>query len=281
MLNEEDPTILCLTEVALKSNEIHNYKLSNYKLLANYCRNEEKARGGGVSIYAKEESNLEYEKIEIATLCTDNIFEAAAVKLKIKQEDIIILATYRPPSENHHDIDNFIESLIDVLEIIQSNNNHLIIIGDLNICTMNPTYKLQRLNESLNIFDLKTTVNEPTRVTHNTQTCIDNIITNLNHGAFTTRVHKTQISDHYGISITLNQSHWLKKEIYKECRIGLGKNEPQLRYQELLENETWEKVYQEKDLNISYAVFEKILIKHFNFVFTKKYVGPKTNKTKK
>ena len=145
---------------------------------------------------------------------------------------------------------------------------------------MNPTYKLQRLNESLNIFDLKTTINEPTRVTHNTQTCIDNIITNLNHGAFTTRVHKTQISDHYGISITLNQSHWLKKEIYKECRIGLGKNEPQLRYQELLENETWEKVYQEKDLNTSYAVFEKTLNKHFNFVFTKKYVKQTKQKNK-
>lgn len=59
------------------------------------------------------------------------------------------------------------------------------------------------LENSINYFDHKLLINQPTRITSSSSTCIDNIITNSDQ-IISSGVVKTAISDHEGIFATIN-----------------------------------------------------------------------------
>ncbi|KAG8275028.1 hypothetical protein J6590_094876 [Homalodisca vitripennis] len=70
-------------------------------------------------------------------------------------------------------------------------------MGDFNVDALNNNHpSTKRLVDLLRSFDLELLVKSPTRVTTNTQSAIDNIITNISDVAVT--VVNTAISDHYG-----------------------------------------------------------------------------------
>ena len=157
----KSPDIIVCTEThKIISHEY--YKIDNYVM---YFSNSNLNKNDGTCIYVKlgiEHSNKVISIGEIKALFTE---------IKTHNGQIYLTSLYRT-----HEIavPNFINHLL--AHIIDNNNikNHFI-IGDLNI---NILLESLHVNEYLNNylqFGYKSFINVPTRVTKNTQTCIDHI----------------------------------------------------------------------------------------------------------
>ena len=110
-------------------------------------------------------------------------------------QPILILTWYRPPDSNARAFDLFEE----FLQKAEIENKKLIILGDLN-CDFPPHTKnsnAKKLIELLDGYQLKQLIKEPTRVTANTRTLIDVVITQLGNTNVTiSGVIHLGISDH-------------------------------------------------------------------------------------
>ena len=103
---------------------------------------------------------------------------------------------YIPPSANVE----YFTSMLDLLDQIYSNNNNVILLGDLNHdydssghLALTPLYQFETL------FSNKQLVAVPTRVTLNTSSLLD-IIFSTDHASHTiTGVYHTSLSNHYMI----------------------------------------------------------------------------------
>ena len=84
---------------------------------------------------------------------------------------MVIGSVYRPPSADSQYYDN----MVDVIDHFANNDDHLIVIGDLNIdCSNENTNDSNaRIDFIEQITGLRQIVNEPTRVTLTTSTLID------------------------------------------------------------------------------------------------------------
>ena len=192
--------ILCLTEVW--SNHT-NFSIPGYNF-ASILRNNK--RGGGTAILSKKKLN-----VNIIKECTfiNNDTEIITIHLKLKNTNRLISSAYRPPSNTFTNVNNF---LSDIKKIIDYKNKSIPnatvdILGDFNINILN------YLNNNLtNHFltgiadlNLKSCINIPTRLTHLSKTCIDNILTDDTNN-FTSHVLPSSISDHFLI-IKASASH--------------------------------------------------------------------------
>ena len=102
-------------------------------------------------------------------------------------------------------------------------------LGDFQICISVPLSDIFQYN-------MITTINKPTRVTRNTATAIDHIITNTVISGIQHRsgIIKTDISDHFPIVFALitcekskpeDKAQFIYKRIYEEEQIKLSKHE--------------------------------------------------------
>ena len=74
----------------------------------------------------------------------------------------------------------------------------IILLGDFNINFKSMSDKLTNLICLTCYFGLAATINESTRITPQSSTCIDNIFTNINEPSSNARVLGTCMSDHLG-----------------------------------------------------------------------------------
>ena len=127
------------------------------------------------------------------------------------------------------------------------------------------------------MFDMHSALNEPTRVSLNTATSIDNILTNFESINYSTKVYKTCISDHFATSITLNLTPPNCEKNLELVRQFSPTNH--YHFKNFLANENWTKVIAIENLDESYAIFHNTLTYFFNncFPISKKY---KRNKKK-
>jgi hypothetical protein len=73
---------------------------------------------------------LKFTKVNIKEYCLDKDIEACALKLKSIFSNICILALYRAPSGNFSEFLNRLES---ILSILYTENNEIVICGDINV----------------------------------------------------------------------------------------------------------------------------------------------------
>nr|XP_034322603.1 ATP-dependent DNA helicase pif1-like [Crassostrea gigas] len=125
---------VCLTETWLKEEEdIQDIEISGFDfhhVVRNQCYDDSedlmtrlrKAKGGGVGVYKKETKEtilinaLEYKNIE-------------GITIEIHQEDIAIITLYRP---SLLPVNNFLKTLLKVVDFYKRRYCNLIIIGDMN-----------------------------------------------------------------------------------------------------------------------------------------------------
>ena len=81
------PQVICLTEHRLKTEEMTNINLDQYKLGAFFCRQEYK--GGGVCIYICQ--SLQCSKINLEKYYKEKDLEICALKLKVQMHNFIII----------------------------------------------------------------------------------------------------------------------------------------------------------------------------------------------
>ena len=111
----------------------------------------------------------------------------------------VLNLTYRPPNKDPNELENHFKNILSKREIT---NKELVLVGDFstNVLDFNKSNMVQRFVNLMLRHGQIPTVNKPTRITRNTATAIDHIITNLVINAeFKIGFTKTDISNHFPI----------------------------------------------------------------------------------
>ena len=107
----------------------------------------------------------------------------------------LIAVLYQPPNSSKHQCKNFVEMLSNKLETVQNENKETIIIGDINCDYANPESH-RDVKSCLSMNGFKQLIKKPTRVTENTSTIIDVLLTNSPKNAIRTEVITTNFSNY-------------------------------------------------------------------------------------
>ena len=145
----------------------------------------------------------------------DNIMECVTVEIKCeKSKNVIISCVYRVPGSN---IDTFEDKMTEIFNSI-SNNKHLFVCGDFNIDLLNPHNQSQITSFINSVFcmGLYPTITHPSRITVNTATLIDNILTNVTEGNLTGGLLISDVSDHLPVFAAFESS--AERNYQKETR---------------------------------------------------------------
>ena len=144
-------------------------------------------RGGGILFYVKDTYSY-----KIRNDLHLNDLECLWIEVKVPGIESYLLSTcYRPPSSNKAYNDQIKTSI----EKASLENKEMYILGDFNV-----NYNVKNVSfitELENILNVSQIVNFDTRVTQNSSTCIDLILTSNPKKHLITKPLKINISDHY------------------------------------------------------------------------------------
>lgn len=183
--------IIVLTETWLLYDfkfELNGYNIINSLGIIN--------KNDGVTVFIKNSLKLINISYNMITDCN-----SIEISLNIDNKFINIIGIYRSPNSN---IDKFLESLNNYLEHLDDHNKRFIIAGDLNINIMDTNVSSDYLNimASNNFISC---INNFTRVTNTTKSCIDHIFTkNIDIHCINSFILECSITDHYGTIIQFN-----------------------------------------------------------------------------
>ena len=159
---------------------------------------------GGVGAYF---SNLisftEIKCLKLKTKgCEDLWFE---VQFPGRTDRYTIAVIYRHPENN---VNIFLDALDDKLQILNNNRRKVILMGDL-IIDLNSDSS--RRADYVNLIESNTfssLITQPTRVTADSQTIIDHILTNDNKSVITPSVFLHKLADHYAICCSITNPNF-------------------------------------------------------------------------
>ena len=158
----------------------------------------------------------------------ENHIEALFIEITKDENNIskncLVCVVYRPPNT---DINLFTNSFSEILQKYDLSKNSIYIMGDLNINLLNidnhlPSSEFIESFYSHGIFPL---INKPTRVSDNSTTLIDNILTNevLNENMIN-GIFYTKITDHFPV-FSINCSKIIEKpKFFRKTRFYSEKN---------------------------------------------------------
>jgi exonuclease III len=149
-----------LTEHHLTGYELDALHIPKYKLGSGYGR--KKFKNGGVCLLLQEDLN--FTTINLQKYCKERDIEIVAIQLKLNGNKVIILSIYRAPAG---DYDYFLNKLDYILNLLHRHNTEFMLCGDININYLECNNMKVNLVEMLNTYNLKGTVNFPTRITKN------------------------------------------------------------------------------------------------------------------
>ena len=190
--------VIGITESKLDET-VHNSEITieNYVLI----RKDRNRKGGGVACYIRDDINFTEKNIfkqDIEHILVDILLP--------KTKPFTVGIFYRPPNNN-----TFIENITEDFSKLHTENYDLFILGDMNInisknrtncinTTVCPLFN--KYKEFLSTFGLKQLISSPTRVTCNTSSLIDHVLTNAEEKITQSGVLDIGISDHQLIFCT-------------------------------------------------------------------------------
>lgn len=264
-------SVIALSETWLTEESKDFFKLPNYNSVHHVRQNR---IGGGVSLFIHDD--YEFRTREDFCLMSDTT-EVESIFLELTGfsggKNVIVGVVYRPPDST---INVFNECLFSSLDLINKENKPCFILGDYNIDLFKnslgtPTGEFLNTLYSNYFFPL---IYESTRVTENSETLIDNILTNSTSLGIKSGVLHSDLSDHFPIfhySIKINRAKHDKKTIHK--RIMRKTNVDQ--FKDKLANTSWNDLYKESNVDVAYQHFMKVISATFEECF------PITSSTKK
>ena len=251
--------VFCISETWLRNSlpssiiNIPGYKLS--RIDRSWQENNMIKKGGGLCMYVNENLNTTDSDVQKFNLSSKDI-EIQWITLKYpKMRDIIIANVYRPPQGN---VKQFCKYIKDCLENINNLSKiDIFILGDFNINILKKS--AEDTKDILNLmssFGIKQFINEPTRFGR-TNSCIDLIFSNSDYIKESGTLN-LNYSDHQAIFITKKKIKSRSEKISFKGRSY--KNYKTKDFQELLNNDNWENLYNIKDVNLAWDFFiQKIL----------------------
>lgn len=250
--------------------QIKSYKVNNFKLVASYCRCA--GTHGGVAVYVFETMWFKIRE-DINELAETYIFECAAVEIKYRNRKCVIVALYRTPDTQ---VQLFLNKLNNLLCMLTEKNDNFIIAGDFNIDLKTNNQKKQNFTSLLESYNVSITINEFTRITRNSETCLDNFLTNINL-PYQAKVIETNISDHTAQVLIIKTRK--EKNDYKQIRFFNDHN-----IQIFLNNisdEEWTDIKEcnLQDVNQQFNVFINRFLYYFEDAFPIKKVTVSSGKS--
>jgi hypothetical protein len=191
-VSESKFSVIALTETWLTDSNASLHDLPNYN---HVCLLRNDRRGGGVSIHLI--NSLIYKERPDLTVMNDNC-EILFVEIKMGSANYLIGAIYRPPSANASD---FLEELTSTLSKLNSVQCTCYICGDFNLdlTSVDQSPVVQSFMDLLHSFSFLPLIDKPTRVTSQTASLIDNILSNALLVSHTAGIIVAGISDHYPV----------------------------------------------------------------------------------
>ena len=250
----ENIDIFGVTETHLNENSLSNISVQGFTFL-NKRRNN--GRGGGVGVYISEELNvkrrydLETEEIECIW------FEIVYPNTK----SFIVSVMYRPPDTSNYLSAEFNNILTNKLTSIATENKELVVIGDIN-CNYHVKEQCKDIKNIFSLFGLKQLIRESTRVTENTSTLIDLILSNKCSTIVKTSVIPCDISDHCAIGFVrkINSKRFSPKlksfRNYKNLNIDMLRTD--------VEDINWEALYSTNNVTQAWNLFKNAFLNQIN-----------------
>lgn len=200
------PDIFGITETWLtRQNFNREINIDDY----NFVRQDRGSNGGGIGIYIKK--HISYTIIQ-----TDKTIEQLWVKIRFFNQDYAFGVAYRPPNISYVDFfgefENTLANLVPCFE-------NILCMGDFNVDLLkvdnSDTRFVLRFLEGLGLYQL---VDQPTRVTQNSATLIDYLITNNTDLISRVDVIHEGVSDHELVLSFLNIKKSRKEIVFKTVR---------------------------------------------------------------
>lgn len=252
--------VLCVTEHWKSEQQLTVIGIQGFKLASSFCREE--GHHGGAAIYLRQNTPFQVNK-KLCKLSVCGSFECAGVDFKIGKSQIICYVIYRPPNGNKEIFFVKLEELLTHLD----QNKLIIITGDFNIDMSTDNYLKHDLLSLMYSFSLKPKIHAFTRVTANSQTCLDNIFINCQNSV--AEIMEYHISDHSAQKVTIPIIKSEKsKIIYKRCFMQNEMNN----FKTELQQQDWQEVLEvpEQNVNEQWDAFILNFINIFNMCFPKK-----------
>lgn len=243
------PLVIILSEVWIYQNKLSNYNINGYTLYGN-CN--ESFSAGGIVVFVKNDLLCDCNKIESTSA------DILSIHLLLNNNWFTLICIYRLQFITNN---IFLDELENILKVKKDKN--LIVLGDINIDLLDKCDKYAD-NYSLLMasFGLKSVINEPTRITDTSASCIDHMFVRFhknNKSVFKCYVSDYKITDHHFCALYMckhssdNQILITRKE---KVRTDFCILREKLRYK------FWEEIYFECDPTKSFYLFKSVLDKH-------------------
>lgn len=187
--------VFVLTEISISSDLTDQFTLAGFN---GHFRTRPNGRGGGIAVFVKHswltsDLNVAYSSAECLALRVFN-----------HSESVVLLACYRPPSEN---VLSFLKELETSLENINTTDN-VCLIGDFNIDLIKQTksFVCDYLT-LLSRYGIESSVQTPTREeflgNRLIVSCLDHVNIRVSNASAETAVIKQKLADHYFVACQL------------------------------------------------------------------------------
>jgi len=196
------PDIICLQEI-WNIHDVSVFCIPGYFPLE--CTLRTQSQGGGVGFYFK--SNLNFKILKDKSIFIEKIYESILAEVWLSDTDkLVVGSVYRPNSKLHNvtqtqQFEQFSELLNNTLNDLSNSNSELLLCGDFNIDVLQNSTCKTAASYIENLFSngLLQIITKPTRVTANSATCIDHILSNKIMPSYLTYIVTAKISDHFPI----------------------------------------------------------------------------------
>lgn len=213
VVNQWKPTVICLVETRItadledKEVEIEGYRAAHTLSASRHT--------GGASIYIKSEVKFR----TIVKIILEKNMWLIGVSVRINHQKYNILNIYHSPSSNDGE---FLDKVEEILCEYATKPDTFIVTGDFNINLSKQTFYARKLINIIQGNGLYQIVRDFTRVTQNSSTVIDLVITGEKH--LDHKVHFTpKITDHSIITIEFPQPEVNEQtQIYRDMKTFNG-----------------------------------------------------------
>ena len=250
---QTNAAVLCVTETWIDSSVTDNeINIDGYSVL----RCDRNRSGGGACMYIR--TDLAFNRRNDLN-ADDN--EAVWCDLLLpKSKPILLGVIYR--SQIYTDVMTRMDNILNIIPP----ELETYILGDFNICTLEKS-----LNSSLTKSYLgrlsgagfENIINEPTRVTDNTESCLDHILGNNIEKVFQCGVMPTGFSDHFLVYCT-RRSVRMPLHSHNRIRIRSMKKYSVESFNNMLSNCDWSTVLNSECVNTAWMNFKTILTNVLN-----------------
>ena len=251
MVREREIDILCISETWFSSNLPDTFvNIAGFNI--HRC---DYGCGGGSCIFVR--GDLKVTQLESNVDRVEGIEDVWITVQSRKLPSIIIGCIYRHPKAAAVSF----SYISDIFKAMCIRSKPVFILGDLNDNLFAPDSKLNKIIKRQNLSQL---INKPTRITGQSSTLLDVIITNREDMALHSNVIPSPVADHEMISITINMQKPKREHPVKTFRC-LSHYAPNIFCNLLLgETQNLNSILQTDDVNIQVNIFNEIFCKNLD-----------------